>query len=75
MNERSDKSASRLSLTQIQVMSTGFTSMYRDELIAIERRIMDITGKSADCDDKWRKDQAKFKEVKGLLTKRWNLLN
>lgn len=56
-------------------MSTGFASKYREELIALERWIMNIIGKSSDSDDKWRTDQAEFNEVRKLLTMRWNLLN
>lgn len=75
MNNPPNESAPHFTLTQRQVMSTGLASKYREELIAIERRIMNITGKSSDADDKWRKDQAKFNEVRSLLTRRWKLLN
>ncbi len=66
---------SRMTLKQRQVMATGFALKYRNELIDIERRIKDITGKSSDDNDKWRRDQMKYNEVKDLLTRRWNLLN
>lgn len=75
MNDQHNKSTTRLTLTQRQVLSTGFASKYREELIAIERRIMDITGKSSDADYKWRTNHDEFNEVRILLTRRWKLLN
>lgn len=75
MSNPSNESAPRLTLTQRQVMATGFASKYREELIDVERQIKKIAGNSSEDNDKWRRDQPKFDEVRGLLTRRWNLLN
>lgn len=66
---------SRMPLKHRQIMATGFALKYRDELMDIERQIKEIAGISSEDSDMWRKEQPKYNEVKGLLTRRWNLLN
>lgn len=74
MEERKE-SYSRMTLEQRQVMATGFALKYRDELIDIEWRIKEIAGISSGDNNKYCRDQPQFIEVKGLLTRRKNLLN
>lgn len=75
MCNHSGKREFQFTLEQRQLIARGFVDKYRDELMDVERRIKEIAGKSSDYTDKWRRDQAKFNEMKGLLTRRWNLLN
>lgn len=75
MDKQSDLRKPQFTLKQRQITATGVALKYRDELMEIERRIKEIAGDSSDDSDMWRRDQPKLDEVKGLLTRRWNLLN
>lgn len=69
MSNPSNESVPRLTLTQRQVMATGLASKHRGELIVVERRIMDITGKASDVDDKWRKDKGNVQRSERFIDK------
>lgn len=75
MGKPEEGNTRQFTVKQRQVIATGFALKYRGELLDVERHIKEIAGKSSDDCDVWRKDKAKFNEVKSLLTRRWNLLN
>lgn len=75
MNKLSNARNFQFTLEQKQIIATGLALKHRDELVGLERRIKEIAGNSPNDNDKWRREQPKFDEVRELLTRRWNLLN
>lgn len=74
MDNHDEEQKSQFTLKQRRGIARGFVDKHLVELKDVESRIKDIVGDSSD-EDKWRREQPKFDEVRKLLTKRWKLLN